>query len=73
MEKYFKFKWSFDKNNAIAPEEYVKMLDQLPIEIQLNLISDYLYKDFVFQFKRLFEFRMWKSKLSYQYYTFSNL
>ena len=33
MEAYFKFKWSFDKNNALRQDEHVKMLEQLPIDI----------------------------------------
>jgi hypothetical protein len=70
--QYFEYKWEFDENNAISLPEYEKILDQLPIELQLKLIEEFLFNGFLDQFKQFFCFKKWDSKIQHSFYTFED-
>jgi len=52
---YFTYRWSNDRNLAITTSEDLAMLDQLPQRHIYALYSTYLFKDFMEEFKCLFE------------------
>ena len=44
---YFEYKWEYDENNSISLPEYEKILNKLPIELQLKLIEEFLFNGFL--------------------------
>ena len=47
IEKYFDYKWSNDKLMAINDEDEIAILSQLPLEVQDNLLTKFLFSDFL--------------------------
>lgn len=54
FEAYFEYFWRNDKNYAIQTEDDMKLLDELPYNIQANIYKDFLFEDFLEQFKVYF-------------------
>jgi len=52
---FFHHRWQNDRNFAIATEEDRQILEQLPSRHIQNLYCNYLFKDFMDEFKSLFE------------------
>lgn len=51
VERYFLYYWRNDKNCAVTREENVKIIRELPLEIQSAIFRDFLFKDFLAMFK----------------------
>ena len=51
-------KWNYDKNNFLLTNEDKNLLAQLPDTVVTNIYTDFLYKDFLFKFRRLFRIRL---------------
>jgi len=57
IEKYFRYRWLTDRNQAIDEPEELAYLDQLPIDTQNMLYRDFLYQDFLHEFRYMFMFK----------------
>ena len=57
IEQFFEYKWVHDRNQAIDEPEELAFLDQLPQETQNMLYRDYLYQDFLYEFRFVFSFK----------------
>ena len=56
LEEYFEYRWLENKNSAIDDQEEKDRLDQLPEETQNMLYTQFLYRDFLIVFNRVFRF-----------------
>ena len=72
IEDYFHYKWNFDKNNALQLEEVKKMMGNIPLEVNRTIVTDFLFHKFVWQFREIFRFRMWKSIHKHKFYTYED-
>lgn len=54
IEKFFEYKWEYDKNQAIDDEEEKAILDQLPVEVQDKLYTGFLFSKFLDRFQHYF-------------------
>ena len=43
FEKYFEYFWKNNKNNALAGEENMSLMSELPNEIRTSIFKDFLY------------------------------
>ena len=57
ISDFFKFKWEKDKNQYTASENDKLIMNQLPQEVKIHLLRNFLYKDFLVQFRRFFRFK----------------
>lgn len=57
VNKFMKYKWDNDKNNCITDEYEEYLLDQMPFECRLAIFKDFLFADFLNQFRRFFWIR----------------
>jgi len=55
FEAYFVYFWKNDKNYAMSSEEDKEMLSELPNHIQSNIYREFLFKDFLDQFRVYFD------------------
>jgi hypothetical protein len=56
IENYFEYFWSKDKNYAMKTEMGVRFMSELPKNIRQKIYKDFLFKDFLYQFKHYFKF-----------------
>lgn len=56
IEEYFDYRWINDKNQAVSNEEDIKLLEQLPTDVRRKIYSDFLFKTFIKNFKKFFDF-----------------
>lgn len=56
IEAHFDFRFQNDKLIAFRDDQDISMFDQLPEEVQETMYVDFLFKDFLYEFKRLFTF-----------------
>lgn len=54
IREHFDYKWSKDRNQAIDEEEEIKILMQLPVDVQDQLYSGFLFSDFLSNFSQFF-------------------
>ena len=54
IERFFEYKWNYDKNQAIDDEGEKAILDQLPVEVQDKLFTGFLFSEFLDLFQRFF-------------------
>lgn len=70
IEKFFDYKWSNDKNQALDEEEEKMLLDQLPTDVQVRLFTEFLYSDFLKVFKETFQIpKDYEAYMSSRYHT----
>ena len=70
VQAFFEYKWSYDKNLAIDSEEEMKILGQLPDEVQDKLLTNYLYSTFLNTFAGFF--RLSRSFTSRDYFSWND-
>jgi len=73
IEDYFEFRWSTNKNWFVDTGEDRQLLDQLPQEIQIQIYRNFLFQDFLKEFRSKFIFRNFRSKRSYCYYQWNDM
>lgn len=56
IERYFQYRWQHDRNIAIQTTEEINLLEQLPDETVIMLYKDYLFYDFLREFRYVFKF-----------------
>lgn len=56
IEAFFEYKWNKDKSLAIKDEEDRAFLDQLPEDVQVAIITNFLYSDYLEYFRDFFTF-----------------
>jgi hypothetical protein len=54
IRAFMEIKWYSDKNNFLLTEDDQSLLNQLPDTCITNIYIDFLYKDFLFKFRRFF-------------------
>ena len=47
IEEYFDYRWRNDKNQSISTPEDKALVEQLPIEIQRKIYTDFLFMGFL--------------------------
>ncbi len=52
----------YPSDGETADEEDLFLYDQLPNEVRAKILTDFLYKDFMLDFRRVFTFRRDKKK-----------
>lgn len=62
IEDFFEYKWNKDKSLAIRDEQDQAFLEQLPEDVQVAIITDFLYSDFLEYFREFFTFFKNKGK-----------
>jgi len=51
---YFEYRWANSKNSAVETEADMNLMIQLPQSVQVQIYSDFLYKDFMLIYGRYF-------------------
>lgn len=51
------FNWDYNRNQCVKEEEDIFLFDQIPGEVRLRIFNNHLFKDFVTDFKYLFNIR----------------
>ena len=51
-----KRKWSSDKNNFLLEEKDFDLFQQLPSEVKMTIYTEFMFKKFIFRFRRFFDF-----------------
>ena len=64
-------KWSCDKNNFLITDHDQMLLDQLPFQSQTQIYTKFLFRDFLWKFRRLFNFKKFGSN-GYPYFGFDD-
>lgn len=57
MEEHFEFRWQQDKLAAFRDPSDEAILGQLPIDTKIMMYKDFLFRDFLANYKRTFCFR----------------
>lgn len=74
IEQYFTYRWTNDKNIAICTEADLKIFDELPPDTQQKLYSEFLFKIFIKNFKKFFEFKKeTNAKVPHTYYSWHDV
>lgn len=58
IENFLGFKWINDKNNYLITEEDRYLFSQLPPSCKIEIYTNFLFKEFLFKFRRFFSFRI---------------
>ena len=58
IESFMHFKWINDKNNFLITEEDQYLFSQLPPSCKKEIYTSFLFKEFLFKFRRFFSFRV---------------
>ena len=56
IEAFFEYKWNKDKSLALQEESDKAFLEQLPEDVQVAIITNFLYSDFLERFRDFFTF-----------------
>jgi hypothetical protein len=56
IDEFFEYYWTKDKNYARKAPEGQRFLDELPQHVITKLYKDFLFKDFLYMFKKYFTF-----------------
>ena len=74
IEHYFTYRWLNDKNIGISSEADIKIFDELPTNVQQQLYSEFLFKIFIRNFKKFFEFKKeTNSNIKHVYYSWNDV
>jgi hypothetical protein len=58
---FFDYKWKNDRNYSIKTESDNAILDQLPDDVKMRIFRDFLYFDFLQNFRHIFRFKLCNS------------
>ena len=58
VRKFMKVKWNGDKNNFLLTAEDCMLLEQLPTKVRISIYTDFLFKEFLWSFRRFFNFNI---------------
>jgi hypothetical protein len=72
IEEFFDHRWRNDKNQSISTDADRDMVEQLPIEIQRAIYTDFLFKGFLQKFRRYFSIPNYQNPNRHSYYTWAN-
>lgn len=79
IEEYFDYRWINDKNQAVSCETDIKLLEQLPTDVKRKIYSDFLFKTFIQNFKKFFDFPKESPnkddsiRIDYSFYTWNDV
>lgn len=57
IREYMHFMWEEDRNLCLVEEDEIFLFDQLPGETRLRIFHDFLFSDFMHDFKKMFRFK----------------
>ena len=55
---HFQFGWRNNRLNFLLAEEDRAMFSQLETSLQVRILTDFIFRDFLFRFRRFFQFRV---------------
>lgn len=58
IQIFLNFKWMNDRNNFLVDEQDKKIFNQMPIDCQRQIYTDFIFQEFLFKFRRFFSFRI---------------
>jgi len=78
IEEYFDYRWVNDRNQAVSTEEDLKLFQELPSQVQRNIYSHFLFKNFIKNFEKFFDFPKENPengpvKIDYSFYTWDDV
>lgn len=56
LEEYFYYRWANDKNSAITDQQDLEIFNQMPMEVKMKLLRDFMHKRFLNQYQDLFSY-----------------
>lgn len=69
IEEFFEYKWTHELNQAFLLQSDQDILDQLPLTVQKQIFTDFLFYDFIVQFKKYFCIENTSSVHKYSFFT----
>lgn len=72
IEEYFDYRWRNDKNQSISTPGDKALVEQLPIEIQRKIYTDFLFSRFLQNFRHYFCIPNQNSRQRHSFYSWSN-
>jgi hypothetical protein len=57
IQDFFIYKWSTEKNMFLTNNEEKMIMSQLPHEVVVEIYRDFIFKEFLTQFRRMFRFK----------------
>ena len=72
------YRWENHKNNFLVTYNDQMLLAQLPATVQIQLYTEFVFKDFLWKFRRFFMISnemqsfMKMTKITYPYFTYEN-
>lgn len=55
LEKYFTYRWEKDKNDSLIKENYLYIVEQIPAQVVDSIYADFLFRDFLQQYRKFFQ------------------
>ena len=56
IEAFFAYKWTMDKNMAFKDEQDITIFEQLPEEVRQMIYQEFMFKEFLWTYRRTFTF-----------------
>jgi len=72
IEDFMEYRWLNDKNQAVSDDKDRELISQLPLEIEQQIYSNFMFKNFLKNFSRYFSIENRKSPQCHSYYTWEN-
>ena len=72
IEEHFEYRWQQDKLAAFRDDADLSIFDQLPIDTQVCMYKEFLFKDFLKTYKRTFCFRDYDCPDQPAFFTWEN-
>jgi hypothetical protein len=60
IEDFFEYYWMNNKLAALANEEDIRLMDELPEPVQAEIFVDYLFKEYLYNYRKYFNPRQEK-------------
>ena len=54
IEEFMEYRWLNDKNQAMQDGDDIALLEQLPVDVQQRIYSEFMFKNFIKSFSRYF-------------------
>ncbi|CDW76967.1 cation channel family protein [Stylonychia lemnae] len=64
IENYFDYYWAQDRNYALKSQDDLRFMQELPKQIRINIFREFLFKNFLYQFRSYFTIERDPSELN---------
>ena len=55
IEDFFEYSWQYNRLNAVKTETDLRFMDELPLSVQSQIITEYLFSDFLAKYEFYFK------------------